>query len=107
MSNIRSFGYGQLDEPSTDEDLVQPTPVLHVGEVHAELRLTITADTLHDLGSQIASMLASATKQGFEEGLAAAMGEAGDEQLDVLNRGGPIPSARPFTDDDLRRAHGE
>lgn len=68
-----SWDSGERGEPEQ-----APTPVLHVGEVHAELRLVITEETLRDLGSQIASMVATATKQGFEYGMAAAMGEADD-----------------------------
>lgn len=76
-----SFGRPEHDgeEPDGSGTFETPTPVLHVGEVHAELRLTITEDTLRHLGSQIASMVAAATRQGFEHGLAAAMEQLGDD----------------------------
>ncbi len=61
----------------------EPTPVLHVGEVHAELRLNITEDTLNELGSQIASMVARAVREGMIEGAAAAMAD--------LDPPGPAP----------------
>jgi hypothetical protein len=61
------------DQPADEQEM--PTPVLHVGEVHAELRLHVTQETLTDLGSQIASIMSAATRQGFEHGLALAMGE--------------------------------
>jgi hypothetical protein len=79
MSNrgFSGFGMTEPEEPTKDEGQL-PTPVLHVGEVHAELRLDITDETLKHLGSQIASMIASATRQGFEAGLAAAMEAAGE-----------------------------
>jgi hypothetical protein len=93
----RSFGRpepAEKDKPG--EEL--PTPVLHVGEVHAELRLTVSEETLRDLGSQIASMFANAAKQGFEHGLAAAM-----EQLeaDDAGTGGEPESRRRGTQLDL------
>lgn len=69
-----SFGAPKPDEPQ--DDVQMPTPVLHVGEVHAELRLHLTDETLTELGSQIASLIAQATRDGFDAGLAAAMGEA-------------------------------
>lgn len=74
---VRAFGsFGApAPEPQTQDDTAQPTPVLHVGEVHAELRLHLTDDTLAELGSQIASLIARATKEGFEHGLNAAIGE--------------------------------
>jgi hypothetical protein len=71
--SARSFGRPEPEEKTTDEAQQLPTPVLHVGEVHAELRLVITDETLRDLGSQIASMIATAAKQGFEHGMSAAM----------------------------------
>ncbi len=87
--SARSFGRPEPEEKTKDEAQL-PTPVLHVGEVHAELRLVITDDTLRDLGSQIASMIATAAKQGFEHGMAAAMeqmeadaGPGGEERPDA------------------------
>lgn len=73
----RAFGSFGMPAPDTsDEQQQQPVPVLHVGEVHAELRLHITEQTLSELGSQIGSMIAQATREGFAAGLSAAMGEA-------------------------------
>lgn len=94
-----------------------PVPVLHVGEVHAELRLHITTETLSDLGSQIGSMVASAIAQGVQAGMAAGMAavEAGED----LDEGGILPAGvtvarndraagEPvLTDEDIRRARGE
>lgn len=75
----RSFG--EPDIPDAGRPTQDPVPVLHVGEVHAELRLTVTSDTLSDLGSQIASMISAATRQGFEHGMAQAMDRlAGDDE---------------------------
>lgn len=75
-----SFGRPEPEPRTRDDDAVQPVPVLHVGEVHAELRLDITEETLRHLGSQIASMVASAVRQGFEAGLVSA-GALMDEEL--------------------------
>lgn len=72
-----SFGRPDPDVQPDRGVQESPTPVLHVGEVHAELRLTVSDETLRDLGSQIASMIAAATRQGFEHGLAAALNAAG------------------------------
>lgn len=115
-----SFGRRDPEEkPATAAP--SPVPVLHVGEVHAELRLTITEETLNDLGSQIASMIANAAKQGFEAGMTAAMGElSGDaDGGQAYDRGGETPTGLSFvvndtsqpepllTQEDLRRARGE
>jgi hypothetical protein len=77
---IGSFG-APAPDPKTTDDQQQPVPVLHVGEVHAELRLHITSETLTELGSQIGSMIAQATREGFDAGLAAAMadGDSGEQ----------------------------
>jgi len=103
----RSFGRpGPAD--TADDDRPQPVPVLHVGEVHAELRLTISDGTLRDLGSQIASMLATAAKQGFEHGMAAAMQEFdADDAPPAEFTAGSARLGRLITDDDARRARGE
>lgn len=71
----RAFGSFGAPLPETASSEQAPVPVLHVGEVHAELRLHITEQTLTELGSQIASMIAQATREGFDAGLSAAMGE--------------------------------
>lgn len=86
-----SFGRREPErEGKADREEQQPVPVLHVGEVHAELRLTVSDETLRDLGSQIASMIATAAKQGFEHGLASAMAEFEDDdgELTLPNRRG-------------------
>jgi len=103
----RSFGRPGPADTTDDDSRPDPVPVLHVGEVHAELRLTISDDTLRDLGSQIASMIATAAKQGFEHGLAAAMSEfeADDERPEFGS--GSARIGRLITDDDARRARGE
>jgi len=91
----RSFGsFGApTAEPNTKDDEVQmPTPVLHVGEVHADLVLNITEQTLSLLGSQIASMIAQATKAGFEHGLSAALGEA--DHVPIGNPDPPVVDLR-------------
>lgn len=82
-----SFGRPDPDVQPDRGVQESPTPVLHVGEVHAELRLTVSDETLRDLGSQIASMIAAATRQGFEHGLDAALNAAGDDPAD------PSPAA--------------
>lgn len=108
MSKPHAFGsFGRPENPEAPDpdERPAPIPVLHVGEVHAELRLTVTADTLSDLGSQIASMISEATRQGFEHGMAAAMGElAGDDGGDLLVGEAPIPG---MSDADIARARGE
>jgi hypothetical protein len=83
----RSFGEPEAEATIKENPGRMPVPVLHVGEVHAELRLHITDETLTDLGSQIASMIAQAAHAGFAEGLRAAMAEADDGQIDVLADG--------------------
>lgn len=79
MQKDRPRSFGSFGAPAPDPQTVDgpaaPTPVLHVGEVHAELRLHITDETLTELGSQIGSLIAQATRQGFEAGMAAALGE--------------------------------
>jgi hypothetical protein len=105
-----SFGRPEPPEiPDPDDDRPAPVPVLHVGEVHAELRLTVTSDTLSDLGSQIASMISAAARQGFEHGMAQAMDELGggvepDENPGFVAGSAPIPG---MSTADLARAHGE
>jgi hypothetical protein len=77
----RSFGRPEpFGEPASKDE---PAPV----PVHAELRLHVTDDTLQHLGSQIASLVSAATRQGFEHGLAAAMGDAGAEQTPGVSPG--------------------
>jgi hypothetical protein len=94
VRGLGSFGRPQVEAVTRDEQ--EPVPVLHVGEVHADLRLHITEETLTDLGSQVASMIAQATREGFDAGLAAALGD--DEQ----------PAGAPLlTEDMLRRARGD
>jgi hypothetical protein len=83
-----SFGMPAADPEPKDDAGVQPVPVLHVGEVHAELRLHVTDETLTQLGSQIASMIAQAARQGFEHGLAEAMRDAGPD-----DEGGTPPAS--------------
>jgi hypothetical protein len=83
----RSFGRPEPFGEPASKDEPAPVPVLHVGEVHAELRLHVTDDTLQHLGSQIASLVSAATRQGFEHGLAAAMGDAGAEQTPGVSPG--------------------
>lgn len=79
-SGFGSFGRPGPEPASRDEPDRQPVPVLHVGEVHADLVLHITDQTLTDLGSQVASMIAQATRAGFEHGLNAAIGEPTEDQ---------------------------
>jgi hypothetical protein len=71
----RPGSFGAPNPVPRDDPEVPATPVLYVGEVHADLRLRLTEETLTELGSQIASLIAQATKQGFEHGLNAAMSE--------------------------------
>lgn len=78
-----SFGAPAAEPATQDEDVVAPTPVLHVGEVHADLVLHITDETLARLGSQLGTLIARATQAGFEHGLNAAIGEP------VSDQGGP------------------
>lgn len=91
-----SFGRREPEREKPERADELPTPVLHVGEVHAELRLTISDETLRDLGSQIASMMANAAKQGFEQGLAAAMEqiEGDDEAEDGAGGELSVPARR-------------
>lgn len=99
----RSFGRPEPAEKTKDDDEQAPVPVLHVGEVHANLVLHITDDTKHDLGSQLASVIASAVKQGIEHGVAVAMEQiAGPDDEPVATS----PDQVRLTEDDLRRARG-
>lgn len=117
-----SFGARRdADQTKQDQDGQQPVPVLHVGEVHAELRLHVTQETLDDLGSQIASMIANAAAQGFQAGMEVGMARtAGDDDVpDEFSVGGAVlpgvgvarnQTADPenvLTEEDLRRARGE
>lgn len=70
-----SFGAPEPEPAIKDEAVERPTPVLHVGEVHADLVLHITDETLSRLGSELATLIAKATKAGFEHGLNAAIGD--------------------------------
>lgn len=99
-----SFGRPAPAEIPDPDERPAPIPVLHVGEVHAELRLTITDDTLAGLGSQIASMISEAARQGFEHGMTAALGELGDGGGDLVAGSAPIPG---MSDADLARARGQ
>lgn len=120
----RPFGARRAAEkeaPSRDE--VEPVPVLHVGEVHADLRLRVTEDTLTELGTQIANLIANAAYQGFRAGMETAMADAGAEDPagppEFVTGEATIPAgagtvrndtgrAEPvLTDEDLRRARGE
>lgn len=76
MMITRSFGGSAPIDVVPGDAGEMPTPVLHVGEVHAELRLNITDATLRELGAQIRDMIADAARQGLEDGVTAAMGEA-------------------------------
>jgi hypothetical protein len=87
-SGFGSFGRPDREPVTRDEPEQLPVPVLHVGEVHADLVLHITDRTLTDLGSQIASMIARATKAGFEHGLNQAMGEPEGSPSDLPPQGG-------------------
>ena len=98
--STRSFGRPEPAEKSGDEEQA-PVPVLHVGEVHANLVLHITDDTKQELGSQLASLIASAVKQGIEYGVTVAM-----EQVAGGDPAPDAPAAVRLTEDDLRRAHG-
>jgi hypothetical protein len=69
---VATNSFGQADR-SRPEQVEMPTPVLHVGEVHAELRLNVTDATLLELGAQIGVMIASSVRQAFAEGMTAAM----------------------------------
>ncbi len=111
MSKPRAFGsFGRPEDPEApDPDVFasradMPTP--NVGEFYAELRLVITRETLSELGSQIASMVSEAARQGFEHGMAAAMGElAGDDgDGELLVGEAPIPGVSAA---DIARASGE
>lgn len=74
-----SFGAPAVDEPKDEGQ--QPVPVLHVGEVHAELHLHLSDDTLSELGAQLAALVEQATREGFDAGMRAAFGdEPGDGQ---------------------------
>jgi hypothetical protein len=122
----RPFGSRRAAEQeprSQDQPEPQPVPVLHVGEVHAELRLHITDDTLSDLGTQIANLIANASYQGFRAGMETAMAD-----IDAEEPAGPpefvageaaVPpgpaaarnktgAAEPvLTEEQMRRARGE
>ena len=50
-------------------------PVLHLGQVQAELVVTISDEVLHALGTRIATEVANATAHGFAAGWQAATGQ--------------------------------
>jgi len=115
----RPFGWSATAEHSRDDEQ-QPIPVLHVGEVHADLVLHVTDETLSGLGSQIATMLAGAARQGFVAGMNAGMADVEADGGDPLpfDQGGDLPgvglvynpgpgSRQVLTEEDLRRARGE
>lgn len=72
MSPPPSFGR-RSSEPSPAVPL--DVPVLHVGQVQAELVLTVDEESLRRVGSAIASMVADATAQGFAAGWEHATGQ--------------------------------
>lgn len=67
-------------------------PVMHLGEIRAELVLTPTIDpaAMLALGQQIAKMVAEATRVGFDAGMAQALGD--------LERDDDGPPAEPDED---------
>lgn len=75
---MRSFGTPEPEDPTRDDQAPQPVPVLHVGEVHADLHLQVTEETLTELGSQIGSIIARAVREGFAAGVDAAMADIGE-----------------------------
>jgi hypothetical protein len=71
-----SFGRPQPPEQQ------QPAPVSHLGQMHAELVLTVSDEVLAQLGSRIASVVAHAVQQGFDSGMTTVLEgepEAADE----------------------------
>lgn len=99
------------------KDTVQPVPVLHVGEVHADLVLHVTDETLKSLSGQIGALLARATYQGFVDGMTAALHDV-DQERPVgpppeFATAAPVPRvATPagvpdLTSEDLRRVRGD
>lgn len=112
----RPFG-ARREPPQVADPDVAPTPVLHVGEVHAELRLHITRDTLDQLGAQIAGLIADATAQGFQAGMEVGMARVEDATgppaeftagaAYTPDPGWSTPVRDDLTADDLRRAAGE
>jgi hypothetical protein len=73
MSTPASFGR-QRPEPEPPQ-IPALGPVMHIGQVQAELVLTINQESLHEVGSAIATMVANATAQGFAAGWEHATGQ--------------------------------
>lgn len=70
MSPPASFGR-QRPEPE-----IPALPLLpHMGQITAELVLTVNEESLREVGNAIASMVANATIQGFAAGWEHATGE--------------------------------
>jgi hypothetical protein len=66
-----SFGRPQPPPASPLADI----PVISLGQIQAELVLTVSEQSLHDVGSAIATMVADATAQGFAAGWEHATGQ--------------------------------
>ncbi len=75
MSPPPSFGREQPEPPDPFAAVTAIPPTLSLGQVQAELVLTVNEDSLRDAGSAIASMVANATVQGFAAGWEHATGE--------------------------------
>jgi hypothetical protein len=74
MSPPTSFGRRQADpDPLTAAMTALQLPSL--GQVHAELVLTVNEESLHQVGTAIANVVANATAQGFAAGWEAATGQ--------------------------------
>lgn len=103
------------DKPKAVEE---PVPVLHVGEVHANLVLHVTDDTLSSLAGQIGAILARAAYDGFVDGMTAALHDVDSERpvgppefasaSAMTSRMATPAAARPdLTDADLARVRGD
>lgn len=73
MSPPASFG--RPEPPPPPMPPLADIPVLSLGQVQAELQLTVNEESLRAAGSAIASMVADATVQGFAAGWEHATGE--------------------------------
>lgn len=68
MNPPASFGRQPPEPPDPIGAAMAALPMLHLGQVQAELVLTVNEESLRQVGSAIASMVASATAQGFAAG---------------------------------------
>jgi hypothetical protein len=92
MGMIPPASFGR-QRPEPEPPKVSAAPVMHVGQVQAELVLTANEESLHRVGSAIATMVANATAQGFAAGWEHATGEPYGQADTAADE--PVPADAP------------